>query len=56
MEIEDSEIWELAAKKSGKFEAELTAKITANLRKAFEVELAAKIEETKKTFAEELKI
>ena len=56
MEIDDEKVWELAIKKSGKFEAELTAKIEAKLRKEFEVEFAAKIEEAKKKIAEESKI
>ncbi len=56
MEIDDEKVWELAAKKSGKFEAELTARIEAKLRKEFEIEFAAKIEEAKKKIAEESKI
>jgi hypothetical protein len=47
LEIEDGKVLELAAKKSGKFEAELTTKIEAKLRKEFEIEFEAKSEESK---------
>ena len=56
LEVDEGKIWELGAKKHSKYEADLKAKLMAEIRQEFKTKYEKKIEDANAKIAELLKI